>query len=526
MSELSADARRAGDSFAHHWNLVVGAGRANEGLRADWQHHLRDVVETHGFRYVRFHGLFHDDMFVYRENAAGEVEPSFQYVDVLFDALLDTGIRPFVEFGFMPRELATDTETAFWWGAHGSPPTDGDKWEQLIARTVEHWRDRYGIDEIRTWYFEVWNEPNLRPFFTGTKSQYIDMYRRAARAVKAVDAELRVGGPATSNFVPDTRFDGEKEDTSAQADTLAAEDLDALDWQPVWVKEFLEIAAREQLPVDFVSSHPYPTDWAFDEHGNGSRLTRGVDATARDLRVLRDLVDASAFPEAEIHLTEWSSSSSSRDRTHDYPQAATFIVKANLDSIGLVDSMSYWTFTDIFEEAGGGQLPFHGGFGMLTAHGIPKPTYHGYRFLTELGDELLARTDVGALTRDGVTGRVTGIVYHYPAEVTLTVPASIDTREHADRTLATGRERTVRVHVAGVPAGTRFRVETLSPQAGNAIAAWDALGSPVNPSREDVAAIRAAAEALDVAELVAGEAGLEAELTLPAWGVALISQLD
>ncbi|WP_418275240.1 GH39 family glycosyl hydrolase [Isoptericola jiangsuensis] len=233
---------------------MVGAGRANEGLRADWQSQLREVVEVQGFRYVRFHGLFHDDMFVYRENADGAVEPSFQYVDLLFDALLDAAIRPFVELGFMPREIATQTATAFWWGAHGSPPTDFDKWEQLAARTVEHWRDRYGIDEIRTWYYEVWNEPDLRPFFSGTKTQYPDMYARAVRAVKAVDPHLRVAGPATSNFVPDTRFDGETEDTSAQADTLSADDLDTLDRQPVWLQEFLDVAHRDLLPVDFVSS--------------------------------------------------------------------------------------------------------------------------------------------------------------------------------------------------------------------------------------------------------------------------------
>ncbi|WP_344737635.1 GH39 family glycosyl hydrolase [Microbacterium awajiense] len=522
---LNGAADAPGTALLHHWNLVVGAGRANEGLRADWQRQLREVVDTQGFRYVRFHGLYHDDMFVYREEA-GRVEPSFAYVDSLFDALLEAGIRPFVEFGFMPRELATATETAFWWGAHGCPPTDFDKWEQLVAGTVAHWRDRYGLDEIREWYFEVWNEPNLRPFFRGTKSQYLELYRRTARAVKGVDPSLRVGGPATSNFVPDSRFDGETEDTAAHADTVGAPDLDALAWEPVWVAEFLETAGREGLPVDFVSTHPYPTDWALDEHGQGARLTRGVDATATDLRVLRDLVDASAFPEAEIHLTEWSSSSSSRDHTHDYPQAATFVVKANLDSIGLVDSLSYWTFTDIFEEAGGGQLPFHGGFGMLNQQGIPKPTYHAYRFLSTLGDELLVHTDAGVLTRDSATGALVAVVYNYPAEVARSVPASFDTRDLADAIQATGDSRDVQLDVAGVAAGTRFRVETLSPSSGNAIAAWDALGAPLNPTREQTAAIAATARALDVTELVAGEHGLAATITLPAWGVALVTQAD
>ncbi|MDZ8200368.1 beta-xylosidase [Microbacterium sp. SSW1-59] len=525
MADLTVDAHAPGERFSHHWSLVVGAGRANEGLRADWQRQLREVAEVQGFRYVRFHGLFHDDMFVYREDAQGRLDPSFQYIDTLFDAMLDAGVRPFVEFGFMPSQLATATRTAFWWGANCSPPTDFDAWERLIRLTVEHWRDRYGIDEIRQWYFEVWNEPNLRPFFHGTKSEYIELYRRTARAVKSVDGALPVGGPATSNFVPDTRFDGETEDTSAQIDTREAPDLDALDWKPVWLEEFLGIAASEGLPLDFVSTHPYPTDWALDEHGQGARLTRGVDATPADLRLLRSLVDASAFPDAEIHLTEWSSSSSSRDRTHDYPQAATYVVKANLDSIGLVDSLSYWTFTDIFEEEGGGQLPFHGGFGMLSYHGIPKPTYHGYRFLAALGDDLLTRSSVGAITRDSTDGAISAVVYNYPDEVTQTVPASFDTRENAERTLATGSARTTTLRVTGVRPGTRFRVELLSPRSGNAIARWDDLGSPLNPTRDQIAAIRESANDLRRWELVAGPDGLDAVIDLPAWGVALVTQL-
>ncbi|MGZ0711897.1 GH39 family glycosyl hydrolase (plasmid) [Coraliomargarita sp. W4R53] len=522
---LSADADATAQSFSHHWNLVAGAGRANEGLRADWQRQLGEVVEVQGFKYLRFHGLFHDDMFVYREDESGEVAPSFQYMDVLFDALLDAGIRPFVEFGFMPSEIAVHTATAFWWRANGSPPTDFDKWEMLILRTVEHWRDRYGIDEIRTWYYEVWNEPNLPPFFRGTRSEYLEMYRGAVRAVKSVDDQLRVGGPATSNFVPDARFDGETEDTAQHAAVLAAEDLSALDWKPVWLAEFLAFTQRENLPVDFVSVHPYPTDWALDEHGQGEKLTRDVNATTRDLQLLRELVDSSAYPDAEIHLTEWSSSSSSRDRTHDHLQAATFVLKANIDTIGLVDSLSYWAFTDIFEEAGGGQEPFHGGFGLLTQHGIPKPTYHAYRFLNELGDELLTTSDMGAITRRSTDSKVVGAFYHYPPEVTLTVPASIDTWEIAEHTLAQGVPRDIKIRVDNLPEDARFTLEIVDHTSGNALPAWRALGAPLNLSKADAASIDEAARRLWLEQHAATDGTLSIDVTLAPWSIALLTQV-
>jgi xylan 1,4-beta-xylosidase len=281
----------------------VGAGRACEGLRAAWQEQLKTVVAKCGFRYLRFHGLFHDDMFVYRETN-GRAIYNFQYVDELFDKMLEIGIRPFVEFGFCPGDLATEKGTVFWWKGHGSPPRDYLIWGELIRRTVLHWISRYGADEVRTWYFEVWNEPNLWPFFHGTKSQYFELYKVTAQAVKGVDARLRVGGPATSNFVPDARFDGEKEDISFHRLFRESADVDALEWRPVWVEKFLLFCQRENLPVDFVSVHPYPTDWALDDLGQTVKTTRGVGATPRDLALLRNLVDASPFALLDPRLAE------------------------------------------------------------------------------------------------------------------------------------------------------------------------------------------------------------------------------
>lgn len=505
----------------HYWNRVVGAGRANEGLRADWQRHLADAHRLGGFGYVRFHGLFHGDMFVYRE-IDGAVTPSFHYIDLLFDAILGTGMRPFVEFGFSPPELARETATVFWWGANGAPPTDYAKWSALVRATVEHWVERYGIDEVRAWYFEVWNEPNLAPFFRGTRSEYFELYRVTVEAVKSVDAGLRVGGPATSNFVPDARFAGETEDLAQHQTVLTAPDLDALDWQPVWLKDFLRFCAGNRLPVDFVSCHPYPTDWALDGHGNGRKLTRGVEATATDLRLVREIVDAGPYPEAEIHLTEWSSSSSSRDFTHDYPQAAAFVVRSVLASIGLVDSLAYWTFTDVFEEEGAGRDPFHGGFGMLSQHGVPKPTMHAYRMLNALGDRLVHREEGLVVTRRGAD--VAALAFHYPDEVALSVPASISTREVAERTLQTGLPRRLRLRIAGLAPGTRYTLEIVDAENGWAMAEWTRRGRKNNPSIADVDAIRASAEHGAVTELVvSGDGVLDVDVRLRPWAISLLS---
>lgn len=524
--EIAARADAPGRALQHAWSEVVGAGRAAEGLRAGWQEQLRASAEQCGFRYVRFHGLFHDDMFILRTDEEGRRYYTFQYVDDLFDRLLDAGVRPFVELGFSPGPLAREKATTFWWGAHGSPPVDTEAWQELITTTVQHWVDRYGADEVATWYFEVWNEPNLGPFFRGTRSEYFALYEATVQAVRAVHPGLRVGGPATSNFVPDGRFAGETEDLSQHAVVAKAEDLDALEWRPVWVEEFLSYCQERRLPVDFVSCHPYPTDWALDGHSTEpQQFTRGSDATVRDLALLQCLVRGSAYPDAEIHLTEWNSSPSSRDHTHDHVPAATFVVKTHLEAIGTTNSLAHWTFTDVFEEMGAGPGEFHGGFGMVTYGGVPKPVFHAYRLLNRLGDELLERAPGAVVTRHRQSGRISALAYHYPEEQKQAPQGSFGDRTEAERLERTGAPCQVRVEVEGLPPHARVTIERLGLGSGDVISAWKRMGAPDTPTRAQTQLLREAANTLEQREAAADTAGrfvLDEEVD--AWSVVLVQQ--
>lgn len=467
-------------------------------------------------------------MFVYDERDGLPVF-NFQYVDDLFDFLLDTGVRPFVEFGFSPRALARETDGVFWWKGHGSPPTDLGRWANLVDRVVRHWVDRYGLDEVSRWYFEVWNEPNLYPFFRGSQSEYFALYEATVTAVKAISPTLRVGGPATSNFVPDGRFDGEFEDESKHGLVRAAAEagtLDQLEWRPVWVEAFLSWCANHSLPVDFVSAHPYPTDWPLDEHGNGLRLTRGKDATPTDLRTLRRIVDASAYPDAEIHLTEWSSSSSPRDHTHDFLQAATFVVRANLHALHLADSLSYWVFTDVFEENGAGNAAFHGGFGMMTYQGVRKPVFTAYRFLNALGDQLVDWREDSVVTRDSMTGTVAVLAYNYPDDVETSVPASWDDRRQAEETLSQGTPRVFDATIVGLRPGDRYRVQLLDRSHGDVVHAWQTLRSPASPTIDQIATLREVGRDNDTGTLTVNDEGsLHILAELEPWALLSVSPL-
>jgi xylan 1,4-beta-xylosidase len=502
---VEASAVGPGKPLVHFWSKVVGAGRANEALRATWQDELHTAATYDGFQYVRFHGIFHDDMFVYREQPDGTPVYNFQYVDDVFDRMLAQGVRPFVELGFVPEELATQKNTDFWWKANGGPPTDNKKWAELVRHLLVHCVERYGREEVRQWYFEVWNEPNLRYFFkNGTQAQYFELYRVTAETVKAVDPAFRVGGPATSNFrlVPNPAEDDKTQRREAS-------ESGGGNWQPIWVKDFLNFCAANHLPLDFISTHPYPTDFPIDASGGTvSQLRRSIDSTKQDLTTLRKMVDASAFPHAEIQLTEWNSSPSPLDHSHDSLAAAAFIAKTNLESVGLVDSLSYWTFTDVFEE-----------------ERKIDSVFHAYRFMNRLGDVELSATQGVMVTRHSHTGLVTAVAYNYPKEVPVALPKTA-TVDEADKIVATGSARHLRIAITGLPPRAAFSVETLDATHGNAVLAWEQMGRPEPPNRAETDQLRKDAWATKRETVLADDSGrLVLDRPIDAWSLVLLDQL-
>lgn len=519
MEKLIIDFQKKGKELKHTWSNCVGAGRAKEGLRADWQRQLKTAVEECGFRYLRFHGLLHDDMCVYTETD-GKPDYNFQYIDEFFDFMLDCGIRPIVEFGFMPKALASTESTQFWWKGNASPANDYGKWAALIRRLVGHWMERYGKEEIETWYYEVWNEPNLKPFWDGTKSQYFELYKVTAQAVKSVDPMLRVGGPATSNYVPDARFDKETEDVSCH-ETFRTEDIDKLNWHGVWIEDFLLFCGQEKLPVDFVSTHPYPTDFALDGHGRSGGKSRYKDSLYDDILWLREAIKKSAYPDAEIHLTEWSVSPSSRDYCHDYLPAAAYVMRSNLQIAGMADSLSYWTFTDVFEECGAGPKAFHGGFGMFTLQGVKKPTFHAYRMLNELGKEELERGEGFLFTKK--EQKLAAVFYHYPEEYKGTVPMSpYPDQTEAEKCQEYGEKRQYSFTVTGLKPKDTYLLRVLRKE-DIAVGLWNRMGAPAEPDREQEKQLRRQGDVLEETVFAVDEEGkLQLSFALDSWSIAQI----
>ncbi|MFL6709530.1 MAG: GH39 family glycosyl hydrolase [Massilia sp.] len=333
----------------HPWRLCVGSGHATLALRADWQAQLRSASAELGFKYVRFHGLLDDDMgtLICQSN---QFVYSFFNADQIFDFLLSIGMRPIVELSFMPSALSSGDDIVFHYKGNVTPPRHLEQWAELMRRLAAHWVERYGIEEVAQWYFEVWNEPNLDAFWKGSQQQYFEMYAASARAIKGVDARLRVGGPATAGNA--------------------------------WIPEFQAFCAAQDLPPDFISTHYYPTD-AFGEIG-ADTITQ-LEHAPLDVMRQHALVAREATAGKPLLYTEWNITSNPRDPLHDSAEAAALAVRILLGVDDVVEAYSYWTFTDIFEENYFPSLPFHGGFGLMNLHGIKKPIYHAFAMLARLG---------------------------------------------------------------------------------------------------------------------------------------------
>ena len=497
MSIVIIDSRRKGKGYAPLWKNLTTAGRAAEGMREDWRDQLRVVQKEIGFNYIRFHGLLHEDMMIYKKDKKGNVIYNWQYMDSLFDFLLEINIRPLLELSFMPYDLASGDGTVFWWKGNGTPPEDYNKWADLIKELVIHCINRYGMQEVLKWYFEVWNEPDLRNiFWHAGQEEYLRLYKYTVRTIKLIDSRLRVGGPATAAF--------------------------SLEGKAPWVEEFLDFCKKEKLPVDFISTHPYPNTWPIDELGNQLEAYRDEDAITRDLEWINKTLREAGFENAEIHLTEWNSSPSPRDLVHDTSLMAPFIIQNNVKAIGLTDSLGFWTFTDVFEERGAGDTIFHGGFGMINTQGLKKPSFYGYWFLSRLGTELLSKGNNHIAVRKNDMIQVLMWNYcHYNEVFAAGNKNGISLKDRYSVFLQKQDEK-FKILVKELQGNYKISEFTFDRENGSVYDFWIKMGSPSNPNSDELDYLnRKAGPDLKIFfEDVNGE--LQKEYSLRAHGIKLV----
>jgi xylan 1,4-beta-xylosidase len=429
------------------FKMCIGAGRANEGLRADWQDQLREAQRECGFKYIRMHGLLTDDMSVYKEDKQGNPTYNWQYIDRLYDFLLSIHMKPFVELSFMPSDLASGSRTIFWWKGNVTPPKSYEKWAGLITNLVTHFQQRYDHDEVASWYFEVWNEPDLHDgFWTGSKEDYFKLYDVTARAIKSVSPDYRVGGPATAI--------GQ------------------------WDKSFIEFCYNNNVPLDFISTHSYGVKQGYlDETGNrGTVIDSDPNSVIGRMTGERAMINASPMPGLPLHFTEWSSAYTPTDFMHDTYQQAAFILSKVKGSYQSVDSMSYWVFTDIFEENGPRMTPFHGGFGLINYEDLKKPAFYAFKFLNELGPQELSNADTASWVCKGDDNSVQALFWNYTPIVP---PKGTNDQQFYQREIQARDIGNVQLSITNLPAGSySLKIYQTGYCANDVFTGYLDMGSP------------------------------------------------
>jgi xylan 1,4-beta-xylosidase len=467
---IAIDAQAAVRPFPHFWETMFGSGRANLSLRDSWRRDLDAVRAITAFQYVRFHAILDDENGIYDEDAKGHPVYNFSYLDQVYDGLLDRNVRPFVELSFMPRKLASSlTPHPFWYKPLVSPPNNYAHWDDLVTAFTRHLITRYGEGEVRQWYFEVWNEPNL-DFWSGQpkESTYYELYDHTARAIKNVSANLRVGGPATA--------------------------------QAAWVDRFIRHCVDNKAPMDFVSTHVYANDRSEDIFGTHESIPRS-EMVGRAVRKVYDQVHASPRPDLPIIWSEYNASYMSEVAVTDSAFMGPWLANNIRQCDGLATAMSYWTFSDVFEEQGVVKRPFYGGYGLIAEDNIPKAAFNAFRLLHLLGKERIPVSSNDALVTRGEDGQLVVAVWNYAAP------------EEA------GQPRDVRLEITGLSGTHHARIQIVDAHHGSALAAWEAMDRPAFPTREQVRELR---EAAVLPDATVRDLGAAVSLTLEPRALALI----
>ena len=440
------------------WRRCVGTGRMNLSLRQGYGEALAVAQRDIGFELVRGHGMFSDDMGIYREfewEGRTQVRHAFLYLDQVIDAYLAVGLRPFLELGFMPSALASGDQTVFWWRGNVTPPRSYPEWQRLVTATLRHLIDRYGAQEVLTWPIEVWNEPNLSIFWQGAdQDEYLRLYEATARAVKDVDAAFQVGGPALSPGADE------------------------------WWAPFAEYVAARDVPVDFVSRHAYSSGPAQHVPFGTYQDLAAPQVLLDQFGAAREHLRGTALADLPVHITEFNSSYRPDNPVHDTAYNAAYLAPVLAGGGETVDSFAYWTLSDVFEEEGVPTSIFHGGFGLLAHRQIKKPTFHLYAFMARLGPQVLSRGLDHLVTRHD-DGRVTVLAWN---------PVDGGEERHELRLSVPVPDGVSGAGGQGGPGAASVLRRSVDEESGNAWTAWREMGRPADPTPRQLDVLHACSE--------------------------------
>lgn len=447
-------------SLHHRWRTFLGVGRAKELLYTEVQDMLRQVQHNVGFRYLRFHGIFSDDMLVCRTNKDGSLQFSFTLIDKALDFILSIGLKPLIQFSFMPAALAADlSKTIFASPFTISPPRRMEDWNLLIGLFLSHVRSRYGATEIRSWLYSVWNEPDtsVQMFGFDDPQKFYDMYRNTWNTVKSFDPELIFGSPS---LYPTTSH------------------------EVSWLRSFLAFARNEQCIPQFLDIHYYSDDFEnFDSVSSAfttsSTFQSDPDHFHHFLDKMKALTNEEKIPHLPLYITEWNLTVSHRNFINDTCFKAAYVVKNFLENYDRADAFGYWSLTDFMEEYQPSHQTYHGGLGLFTQNGIKKAPCYAMELMAKLGSELVCSGEGYFITRR-TDGSLAAILYNYEHFNPLFLEEGFGlTLTSRDGVFPQRRHLELTAKLTDLAPGLyRVRETILNQQHGSSFDRWVDMGAP------------------------------------------------
>lgn len=488
---------------ALRWRRILNIGYARDGLMAPVQEQIRRAQREIGFEYLRFHGLFDEDMHIYSEDEHGKPQFNFAYPAMLFDFILSLGLKPYVELSFLPNRLAREQTRIFDRPSVISGCADLDKWSLLVRAAIRFFIERYGMEEVESWRFTTIGKGYAHIGCIGLE-EHEALYCATYRAVKTAHPRCQFGGPGGFAYLIREKHG---------------------------VPRFLDIAEAEGCVPDFISMQCHPhmqtgedalfMDFTLNQQSAPAVLSKDPDFMAHALDDLQALLKQHGL-DREIYIEECNSTLWQRDLSGDTCYKAAWLAKNVCETRGRI-VFGYWLLTDLLEERATLESVFHGGYGLFTYNGIPKAGYQAMRLLSKMGDMVLDRGPGWMLARSHEGYQL--MLYHYCDYSNLYRYRykRLEKPEDAYTVFEPGEIRRLQFQLSGIPDGI-YRVErfAVTRKEGSAFDRWMEIGAPRNPDAHAMQYLAAHAGPSYRRETVRAETGLRLEALLEPHEIQLL----
>lgn len=481
--------------FRHTWSGLANILQFHFLHRKDILDQLARARDEIGVRHVRAVGMFDDSMHVFAptpkscfKNKDPEPVENWSQIDIAIRHLLEIGVKPIFTTCFTPSRMASGEKFIFTRPSNVTPPKDFNQWHRFVRNAVRHTVDQFGLEEVRDWYFEAWNEPNLYSFWSTDQAEWFEFWKRTYGAIKEVDAELRVGGPSSAR--------GE------------------------WLGELLQFGDANDCSPDYLITHVYNNDSESKplspfEGSNADKGSKSPHFASGVVRGVGNMLRDVGF-KGEIHWNEWGASWFPYAPARETENEAAFIAKTMAEVSQEADYFAYWNLTDIYDHAGFGVEAFHGYYGLLNRDGLRKPSYCAHQLLSRLGDRVLP------VSVQGGDRLLNGLVTRHDQGYRLLVYAYQD--PHEESALPEGEAVHVEVPLPEKSSGDP-KVYLIDKTHNNILHSWRAMGSPAYPNAAQVAELQEAnqlKDSPDCLEITGKDGGASLHLRFQAPGMVVI----